>query len=157
MFIWLKLPTWIFGPLLGIRKCYLLGLQEAFDVYYAVFLWGQPLQERKLFSESRSWTAGYPYISLLGREHFIISRCTPRIIRRQRSLGVPNISDDSQAGWYRRWHLDLTLPWLRNKPSNLKNYARDYVQVTFEPLVRNLGFIGFFERSYVIPGLKVAL
>lgn len=49
-FIWLTLPTRIFDPLLGIRKCYLLGLQEAFDVYYPVFLWEEPLQEWKLFA-----------------------------------------------------------------------------------------------------------
>lgn len=111
-----------------------------------------------LHSKSSSWTAGYFYISLWGREHFIISRCTPSIIRRQRSLGVPKISDDSQAGCYRWWHLDLTLPWLRNKHSNLKNCARDSVQVTFEPLVHNLGFIGFiFEHSYIIPGLSCSI
>lgn len=69
-------------------------------------------------TKGSSCTAGYPYISLRGREHYIISRCTPSIIRRHKSLGVTKISDDSQAGCYRWGHFDLTLPWLRNKHSN---------------------------------------
>lgn len=87
--------------------------------------------------------AWFSCVSLIGRGCFIISRCTPSIIRRHRSLGVTKISDDSQTGCYRLWHLDLTLPWLRNKYCDLKNCTHDYVRVTFEPFVCNLGFIGF--------------
>lgn len=38
-FIRLKLHTQRFGPLLGVRKFYLLRLQEALDVCKPVFLW----------------------------------------------------------------------------------------------------------------------
>lgn len=93
--------------------------------------------------KSSSCTEWYFCISLIGRGRFIISRCTPSTIRRHRSLGVTKISDDSQAGCYRLWHIDLTLPWLRNKHCILKNCTCDCVRVTFEPFVCNVGFIGF--------------
>lgn len=100
-FIRLKLPTQRFGPLLGVRNFYLLCLQEALDVCNRVFLWEQSLQVWKLCIKTSSCLAWFSCISLIGRGCFIISRCTPSIIRRHRSLGVTKISDDSQTGCYR--------------------------------------------------------
>lgn len=96
-------------------------------------------------------------ISVIGRGLFIISRCTPSIIRRHGSFRVTKIPDDSPAGCYRLWHLDLALPWLRNKHSNLRNCAHDSVRVTFGPFVCNLGFIGFFWTFICNSRLTVAL
>lgn len=112
---------------------------------------------KTLHIKSSSCTAWSSCISVIGRGLFIISRCTPSIIRRHGSFRVTKIPDDSPAGCYRLWHLDLALPWLRNKHSNLRNCAHDSVRVTFGPFVCNLGFIGFFWTFICNSRLTVAL